>query len=56
MYMDAVEDLRIKRAWNKWCPLNLRISLTPQRGGSGLREINAKVDLHIVCSDKYPYE
>ncbi|XP_066249145.1 eIF-2-alpha kinase GCN2 isoform X1 [Euwallacea similis] len=56
IYGEDLRDLRVKRAWNRWSPLNLSISLTPQRGSSGNGEVNAKVDLHVVCSERYPNE
>lgn len=37
-----------------WKPLDLAITLTPQQGSSGTHEVYVKIDLHVVCSDKYP--
>ncbi|KAJ8925528.1 hypothetical protein NQ315_009367 [Exocentrus adspersus] len=54
IYGDDLKDLRGKAVWNKWRPLNLSISLTPQQGSSGTQEIYVKIDLHIICSEKYP--
>ncbi|KAK5647909.1 hypothetical protein RI129_002801 [Pyrocoelia pectoralis] len=54
IFGDALEDLRGKVAWNLWQPLNIKIKLTPQQGSSGVHEVHAMVDLHIICSKKYP--
>ncbi|XP_050296030.1 eIF-2-alpha kinase GCN2 isoform X2 [Anthonomus grandis grandis] len=54
IYGEELKDLRKKAAWNKWSPLNLSITLTPQRGSSENGETHIKLDLHIVCSEKYP--
>ncbi|CAG9763995.1 unnamed protein product [Ceutorhynchus assimilis] len=54
IYGDDLKDLRKKAAWNKWTPLDLSITLTPQRGSSGNREVYVKVNLHIICSETYP--
>lgn len=43
------------RANNDWQPLDVVLTLSPQQG-SVLQEAHATVDLHIICSDKYPYE
>ncbi|KAF5288488.1 hypothetical protein FQA39_LY15417 [Lamprigera yunnana] len=56
IFGDALEDLRGKTAWNLWKPLDVKIKLTPQQGGSGVHEVYATVDLHVICSKKYPNE
>ncbi|KAJ8942596.1 hypothetical protein NQ318_006226, partial [Aromia moschata] len=54
IYGADVKDLRGKAVWNRWTPLNVSLSLTPQQGSSGTQEIYVKIDLHIICSEKYP--
>ncbi|XP_031334945.1 eIF-2-alpha kinase GCN2 isoform X2 [Photinus pyralis] len=54
IFGDALEDLRDKVAWNLWLPLNVKIKLTPQQGSSGVHEVYATVELHIICSKQYP--
>ncbi|KAG5896432.1 hypothetical protein JTB14_022511 [Gonioctena quinquepunctata] len=54
IYGNDLRDLRKKPAWDRWTPLNLSLTLTPQQGSAGTQEIYVKVDLHIVCSDQYP--
>ncbi|KAK4885013.1 hypothetical protein RN001_001284 [Aquatica leii] len=54
IFGDALEDLRGKPTWNLWKPLDIKIKLTPQQGSSGVHEVHATVDLHIICSKKYP--
>lgn len=54
IYGDDLKDLRAKGAWNKWVPLNVSITLTPQQGSIGTQEFFVQVDLHIICNDKYP--
>ncbi|KAL1501167.1 hypothetical protein ABEB36_006549 [Hypothenemus hampei] len=56
IYAEDLKDLRTKMPWNRWCPLNLSITLTPQRGSSGNGEVYVKVDLHVICTEKYPDE
>lgn len=53
IYSEDLKDLR-KSPWSVWTPLDFKITLTPQQGNSGLKEIHAKLDLHIVCSEEYP--
>ncbi|KAF7284929.1 hypothetical protein GWI33_017408 [Rhynchophorus ferrugineus] len=54
IFGNDLKDLRKKAAWNKWTPLNLSISLMPQQGSSGNKDIYVQLDLHIICSDDYP--
>uniref|UniRef100_A0A2M4AAW2 non-specific serine/threonine protein kinase n=1 Tax=Anopheles triannulatus TaxID=58253 RepID=A0A2M4AAW2_9DIPT len=50
IFHDEVEDLRPREG--KWKPLELKLSLTPQKGSA--KEAYVKADLHISCSSKYP--
>lgn len=54
IYVDDIKDLRSKSKLNKWVPLNLSITLTPQQGGSGIQEAFVQVDLYVTCNHDYP--
>lgn len=49
-----VRDLRDKRNVIGWRPLDLIITLLPQKGSSRNREIYAKTNLRVICPSKYP--
>lgn len=34
--------------------MNFSITLTPLQSSTGMQEVHVKVDLHVVCSAKYP--
>lgn len=34
--------------------MNLAITLTPLQSSTGVQEVHVKVDLHVICSSKYP--
>ncbi|XP_063231098.1 eIF-2-alpha kinase GCN2 isoform X2 [Bacillus rossius redtenbacheri] len=55
IFSHDLRDVR-KRAWSVWSPTDIVITLTPQQGSSGCREVHATIDLHITCSEKYPDE
>ncbi|GLV39622.1 Gcn2 [Carabus blaptoides fortunei] len=54
IFNEDLRDLRSSKPWKAWKPLDIVITLSPLRGSSGLGEIHAQVDLHIICSDSYP--
>ncbi|XP_050510024.1 eIF-2-alpha kinase GCN2 isoform X1 [Diabrotica virgifera virgifera] len=54
IYIENLKDLRKKAVWNKWSPLNLSITLTPQQGSLGTTHIYVQVDMHVICDEKYP--
>lgn len=57
IFFNELRDLRQNKQKKKWQPLNVAITLTPQKGMSGpVSEIYTKVDLHVICSEKYPEE
>ncbi|EFN69222.1 Eukaryotic translation initiation factor 2-alpha kinase 4 [Camponotus floridanus] len=56
IFGDELRDLRKNKNKKKWQPLDIVVTLTPQKGMSGPAEIYAQVDLHVICSDKYPDE
>ncbi|XP_050446671.1 eIF-2-alpha kinase GCN2 [Cataglyphis hispanica] len=56
IFGDELRDLRKNKNKKKWQPLDIVVTLTPQKGMSGPAEIYAQIDLHIICSDKYPDE
>lgn len=56
IFGDELRDLRKNKNKKKWQPLDIVVTLTPQKGMSGPMEIYAQIDLHIICSDKYPDE
>ncbi|KAF3426758.1 hypothetical protein E2986_10931 [Frieseomelitta varia] len=53
IFGEEIRDLRPEK--RKWQPLNLIISLMPQKSMS-LTEAYAQIDLHVICADKYPDE
>lgn len=53
IYGNDLKDLR-KTTKRRWVPLNFSITLTPLQGSTGLQEVHVKVDLHVVCTAKYP--
>ncbi|KAG5306395.1 E2AK4 kinase, partial [Pseudoatta argentina] len=55
IFGDELRDLR-KKNKKKWQPLDIVVTLTPQKGMSGPVEVYAQIDLHITCCDKYPHE
>ncbi|XP_012527780.1 eIF-2-alpha kinase GCN2 [Monomorium pharaonis] len=56
IFGDELHDLRKNKNKKKWQPLDIVVTLTPQKGMSGPAEIHAQIDLHITCCDKYPDE
>ncbi|XP_066598971.1 eIF-2-alpha kinase GCN2 [Prorops nasuta] len=54
IFDDDLEDLRKNNRDDKWQPLQLAITLTPQEGMSGPTEVYAKIDLHVICCEEYP--
>ncbi|KAI4482571.1 hypothetical protein M0804_008424 [Polistes exclamans] len=54
IFGDELRDLRKNKTKKKWQPLDISITLTPQKGMSGPAEIYAQIDLHITCGEKYP--
>ncbi|XP_058461122.1 eIF-2-alpha kinase GCN2 [Malaya genurostris] len=50
IYETQVEDLRPSEG--KWCPLEVRLRLTPQKGSA--REAYVRADLRVSCSKNYP--
>ncbi|KAL0111656.1 hypothetical protein PUN28_013086 [Cardiocondyla obscurior] len=56
IFGDELQDLRKNKNKKKWQPLDIVITLTPQKGMSGPAEVYAQIDLHIICCDKYPDE
>lgn len=39
---------------NEWKPLDFVLSLGPQQGSLGPQEVHARIDMHIICTEKYP--
>lgn len=56
IFGDELRDLRKNKNKKKWQPLDIIVTLTPQKGMSGPAEVYAQIDLHIICCDKYPDE
>ncbi|XP_012229735.1 eIF-2-alpha kinase GCN2 [Linepithema humile] len=56
IFGNELRDLRKNKNKKKWQPLDVVVTLTPQKGGSGPAEIHAQIDLRITCNDKYPNE
>ncbi|XP_043791915.1 eIF-2-alpha kinase GCN2 isoform X2 [Apis laboriosa] len=56
IFGDELCDLRCEKNRKKWQPLDILISLMPQKGMSGPAKVYAQIDLHVVCSNKYPDE
>ncbi|XP_031826312.2 eukaryotic translation initiation factor 2 alpha kinase Gcn2 isoform X1 [Nomia melanderi] len=56
IFGDEFCDLRRGKNKRKWQPLDILVTLIPQRGMSGPAEVYAQIDLHVTCSDKYPDE
>ncbi|XP_076173712.1 eukaryotic translation initiation factor 2 alpha kinase Gcn2 isoform X2 [Ptiloglossa arizonensis] len=56
IFGDELHDLRHGKNKRKWYPLDISITLIPQRGMSGPAKVHAQIDLHVTCSDKYPDE
>ncbi|XP_035732758.1 eIF-2-alpha kinase GCN2-like [Vespa mandarinia] len=54
IFGDELCDLRKNKTKRKWQPLDILITLTPQKGMSGPAQIYAQIDLHITCGEKYP--
>ncbi|XP_058833033.1 eIF-2-alpha kinase GCN2-like [Topomyia yanbarensis] len=50
IYESQVEDLR--PAGGKWCPLEVRLRLTPQKGSA--RQAYVRTDLRVSCNKNYP--
>lgn len=49
-----VIDLRDHKNNGVWKPMDIVITLLPQKGSSGTHEAYAKTKLHIICPSKYP--
>ncbi|KAJ8673725.1 hypothetical protein QAD02_004987, partial [Eretmocerus hayati] len=56
IFGEELRDLRKNKNKKKWQPLDICLTLTPQRGMSGPAEVFAQVDLHVICGEKYPQE
>nr|CAD7397392.1 unnamed protein product [Timema cristinae] len=56
IFAREMRDVRNDQAWGLWSPLDLIITVTPQQGSSGPQEAHVTIDLHIICSSKYPDE
>ncbi|KOC70443.1 Eukaryotic translation initiation factor 2-alpha kinase 4, partial [Habropoda laboriosa] len=54
IFGDELRDLRSRKNRQKWQPLDILITLKPQKGMSGPAEVYAQIDLHVTCNDKYP--
>ncbi|CAH0551983.1 unnamed protein product [Brassicogethes aeneus] len=54
IYETNLIDLRKQLPWNQWAPLNLSLTLFPQKGNSGIHENHVQVDLHVKCPKNYP--
>ncbi|XP_050579843.1 eIF-2-alpha kinase GCN2 isoform X2 [Bombus affinis] len=54
IFGDELQDLRHEKNRRKWQPLDIVITLMPQKGMSGPAKVYAQIDLHVMCSDKYP--
>ncbi|XP_012147021.2 eukaryotic translation initiation factor 2 alpha kinase Gcn2 isoform X1 [Megachile rotundata] len=56
IFGDELRDLRNKKDKQKWQPLDVIITLMPQKGMSGPAKAYVQIDLHVTCSNKYPAE
>uniref|UniRef100_V9IM14 Eukaryotic translation initiation factor 2-alpha kinase 4 n=1 Tax=Apis cerana TaxID=7461 RepID=V9IM14_APICE len=56
IFGDELCDLRHEKNKRKWQPLDILISLMPQKGMSGPAKVYAQIDLRVMCSNKYPDE
>ncbi|XP_078042063.1 eukaryotic translation initiation factor 2 alpha kinase Gcn2 isoform X2 [Augochlora pura] len=56
IFGDELRDLRCGKNKRKWQPLDIIVTLTPQKGMSGPAEVHAQIDLHVTCSNNYPDE
>ncbi|XP_068966649.1 eIF-2-alpha kinase GCN2 isoform X3 [Bombus flavifrons] len=56
IFGDELRDLHHEKNRRKWQPLDIVITLMPQKGMSGPAKVYAQIDLHVMCSDKYPDE
>ncbi|XP_011337588.1 eIF-2-alpha kinase GCN2 isoform X2 [Ooceraea biroi] len=56
IFGEELRDLRKNKNKKKWQPLDIIVTLTPQKGMSGPAQVYAQIDLRIICSDKYPDE
>uniref|UniRef100_A0A0C9QMD1 non-specific serine/threonine protein kinase n=1 Tax=Fopius arisanus TaxID=64838 RepID=A0A0C9QMD1_9HYME len=54
IYGDELRDLRRGKPHRRWHPLDISMTLTPQRGMSGPMEVHAQIDLHTICNENYP--
>ncbi|XP_048265951.1 eIF-2-alpha kinase GCN2 isoform X2 [Bombus terrestris] len=54
IFGDELQDLRHEKNRRKWQPLDIVITLMPQKGMSGPAKVYAQIDLHVMCNDKYP--
>lgn len=54
IFGDELRVVNQNKQSKKWHPLNIYITLTPQKGMSGPAEVYAQVDLHVICGEKYP--
>ncbi|PBC28880.1 Eukaryotic translation initiation factor [Apis cerana cerana] len=54
IFGDELCDLRHEKNKRKWQPLDILISLMPQKGMSGPAKVYAQIDLRVMCSNKYP--
>ncbi|CAL7948676.1 unnamed protein product [Xylocopa violacea] len=56
IFGDELCDLRNKKSNQSWQPLDILITLMPQKSMSGPAKVHAQIDLHVICTDKYPDE
>ncbi|XP_046628055.1 eIF-2-alpha kinase GCN2 [Neodiprion virginianus] len=56
IFAEELHDHRKTKGKKKWQPLDLSITLTPQKGMSGPAEVYAQIDLQVICRDNYPEE
>lgn len=56
IFADELCDLRNRKNRKKWQPLDVNITLTPQKGMSGPAKVYVQIDLRVTCSDRYPAE
>ncbi|XP_012255300.2 eIF-2-alpha kinase GCN2 [Athalia rosae] len=56
IFAEELHDQRKTKAKKKWQPLDLSITLTPQKGMSGPAEVYAQIDLQVICGEGYPEE
>ncbi|XP_029040075.2 eIF-2-alpha kinase GCN2 isoform X2 [Osmia bicornis bicornis] len=56
IFGDELGDLRNRKNRRKWQPLDVNITLTPQKGMSGPAKVYVQIDLRVTCSDRYPVE